>query len=120
LNNDNIGLGKSPPEGNVFPVDAQVSWMHSSAVFVLISRPRSWRAEVTEHVFAITFPFAWRSFRYSGSCLYSPLNVFICLSQRLMPCNSTLPSALPTCWRRSHWCCGRIIFSRYRQSCSSA
>jgi hypothetical protein len=25
LNNDNIGLGKSPPEGNVFPVDAQVS-----------------------------------------------------------------------------------------------
>lgn len=100
LNYDNIWLGESTPEGNVYPVDAQVSWIHSSAVFVLISRSRSWRAETTEHVFAITVPFAWRPFRYSGSCLYSPLS------------DSTLLSPLPTWIHRPHWCSGRIIFSR--------
>lgn len=76
LNYNNIWLGKCPPEGNVYPVDAQLSWMQSSAVFVLISRSCSWRAETTEHVFVITVPFAWRPFRYSGFCLYSPLSLF--------------------------------------------
>jgi hypothetical protein len=71
------------PVRNVFPVDGQVSWIHNSTVFVLISMPHIWHAEPLSACLQLRF--LLRRGLTGIQVLVCTVRLTICLVQQLTP-----------------------------------